>query len=340
MMRRPSAPVSLALLLAALLLALMLGLAEGSVRVGLAELLSALIEGLRGGSPDPVVWQLRLPRVLLAALVGAALGVSGAVFQGVFRNPLADPYLLGAAAGAGLGIAVVLTVATATAPDSGLWSASGGQLRQLAAFLGGVAAVLTAVVLAGGVARIHDLILAGVVVSAVCASLTTWLMLQDEDRVRAVFSFSLGSLALADWHAVATLSAYLTLGLLPVLLLGRALDALQLGDAVAQSMGLSLGLMRALLLAAGTLLTATVVAEVGVVGFVGLIVPHIMRLLVGSRHWRLLPASAVGGALLLVLADLLARTAVRPAELPVGVVTTLLGGPFFLYLLKRRGRYL
>jgi iron complex transport system permease protein len=287
-----------------------------------------------------VVWQLRLPRVLLAALVGAALGVSGAVFQGVFRNPLADPYLLGAAAGAGLGIAVVLTVATATAPDSGLWSASGGQLRQLAAFLGGVAAVLTAVVLAGGVARIHDLILAGVVVSAVCASLTTWLMLQDEDRVRAVFSFSLGSLALADWHAVATLSAYLTLGLLPVLLLGRALDALQLGDAVAQSMGLSLGLMRALLLAAGTLLTATVVAEVGVVGFVGLIVPHIMRLLVGSRHWRLLPASAVGGALLLVLADLLARTAVRPAELPVGVVTTLLGGPFFLYLLKRRGRYL
>jgi len=125
-----------------------------------------------------------------------------------------------------------------------------------------------------------------------------------------------------------------------VLLLGRALDALQLGDAVAQSMGLSLGLMRALLLAAGTLLTATVVAEVGVVGFVGLIVPHIMRLLVGSRHWRLLPASAVGGALLLVLADLLARTAVRPAELPVGVVTTLLGGPFFLYLLKRRGRYL
>jgi iron complex transport system permease protein len=327
----------LALLAGALLLAVALGLVAGSVELSLWDVMTSLANGLGGGAADPVVWELRLPRVLLAALVGASLAVSGAVFQGVFRNPLADPYLLGAAAGAGLGVALLLLGSGAVGALAGdQWPVAGGQLRPLAAFLGGISAVLAAVVLAGGVARIHDLILAGVVVSAVCASMTTWLMLQDADRARAVFSFSLGSLTLADWRAVSALATYLAVGLLPVLVLGRALDALQLGDDVAQSMGLSLGLLRALLLLAATLLTGAVVAEVGVIGFVGLIVPHAMRLLVGSAHWRLLPASALGGALLLVLADLVARTAVRPAELPVGVVTTLLGGPFFLYLLSQR----
>lgn len=318
---------------------MVLALAQGSVAVDFGAVLQALLAGPSGESTDPVVWQIRLPRVLVAALVGAALGASGAVFQGVFRNPLADPYLLGAAAGAGLGIALVLTLGLGlSSSGAGPWAAVSGQLRPLAAFIGGLAAVLAAVVLAGGVARIHDLILAGVVVSAVCASLTTWLMLQDADRVRAVFSFSLGSLALTDWPAVLRLTGYLVLGLVPVLLLARALDAMLLGDAVGRSMGLPLGTLRGAMLAAATMMTATAVAEVGVIGFVGLIVPHTMRLLVGGRHLRLLPASALGGAVLLVLADLVARTAVRPAELPVGVVTTLLGGPFFLYLLRRRGR--
>ena len=336
---RQSALLGILLLLVVLVIAMAVALAQGSVAVDFSALLQALLAGPGGEATDPVVWQIRLPRVLVAALVGAALGASGAVFQGVFRNPLADPYLLGAAAGAGFGIALVLTLGAGLAPvPEGPWGAAAGQLRPLAAFLGGLLAVLAAVVLAGGVARIHDLILAGVVVSAVCASLTTWLMLQDEDRVRAVFSFSLGSLALADWGAVVRLTCYLALGLVPVLLLARALDAMQLGDAVGRSMGLPLGTLRAALLAAATLMTATAVAEVGVIGFVGLIVPHTTRLLVGGRHVRLLPASALGGAVLLVLADLLARTAVRPAELPVGVVTTLLGGPFFLYLLRRRGR--
>lgn len=325
------------LLIALLALDLVLGVMVGAVPLAGGRVLAALWDGLSGQGYDPIVWQIRLPRVLMAALVGAALGTAGAVYQGLFRNPLADPYLMGAASGAAFGATLALSL---TGSLSGAyahtvaerWPAS----VPLFAFAGAVAAVVLAVVLAGGVARRYNLILAGVVVGSVLTGLTTYLMMQDADRVRAVFSYTLGNLAFSGWADVRRLALYLLAALLPLFFFGRVLNALQLGDAVAHTLGLPLAAVKAVLILGATLATAAAVAQVGIIGFVGLIVPHTMRRLVGEDYRALLPASALGGAILLALADLLARVLVRPAELPVGVVTTMLGGPFFLYLLRRQ----
>ncbi|WP_456410404.1 FecCD family ABC transporter permease [Oceanithermus sp.] len=330
-------PLSWLLLLGTLALAVVLGVMVGAVPLPGGHVVTALWNGLSGQGYDPIVWQIRLPRVLMAVLVGAALGTAGAVYQGLFRNPLADPYLMGAASGAAFGAALALSL---TGSLSGAyahtvaerWPAS----VPLFAFAGAVGAVVLAVVLAGGVARRYNLILAGVVVGSVLIGLTTYLMMMDADRVRAVFSYTLGNLAFSGWPDVHRLVAYLAVALLPLFFFGRALNALQLGDAVAHTLGLPLAAVKASLILGATLATAAAVAQVGIIGFVGLIVPHTMRRLVGEDYRSLLPASALGGAVLLVFADLLARVLVRPAELPVGVVTTMLGGPFFLYLLRRQ----
>ncbi|WP_457633863.1 FecCD family ABC transporter permease [Oceanithermus desulfurans] len=325
------------LLLGTLALVVVLGVTVGAVPLGPDRVLAALADGLAGRAVDPIVWQIRLPRVLMAALVGAALGVSGAVYQGLFRNPLADPYLMGAASGAAFGATVALTLTGSLSSAyahsvAERWPAS----VPLFAFAGAVGAVALAVVLAGGVVRRYNLILAGVVVGSVLIGLTTYLMMLDADRVRAVFSYTLGNLAFSGWPDVQRLAAYLVVALLPLFFFGRALNALQLGDAVAHTLGLPLAWIKLGLILGATLATAAAVAQVGIVGFVGLIVPHTMRRFAGEDYRALVPASALGGAVLLVLADVLARMLVRPAELPVGVVTTLLGGPFFLYLLRRQ----
>ncbi|WP_457631827.1 FecCD family ABC transporter permease [Oceanithermus sp.] len=325
------------LLLGTLALAVVLGVMVGAVPLGPERVLSALAAGLGGRGYDPIVWQIRLPRVLMAVLVGAALGSAGAVYQGLFRNPLADPYLMGAASGAAFGATLALSL---TGSLTGAYAHSVAERWPasvpLFAFAGAVGAVVLAVVLAGGVARRYNLILAGVVVGSVLTGLTTYLMMQDADRVRAVFSYTLGNLAFSGWADVRRLALYLLVALVPLLFFGRALNALQLGDAVAHTLGLPLAAVKTILILGATLATAAAVAQVGIIGFVGLIVPHTMRRLVGEDYRALLPASALGGAVLLVLADLLARVLVRPAELPVGVVTTMLGGPFFLYLLRRQ----
>ena len=325
------------LLVLALAAAVLLGVSVGSVPLPAGHVLSALWDGLRGVAIDPIVWQIRLPRVLMAALVGAGLGTAGAVYQGLFRNPLADPYLMGAASGAAFGATLALSLTGSLAGAYTHWiTGRWPELVPFFAFAGALGAVALAVVLAGGVARRYNLILAGVVVGSVLIGLTTYLMMRDADRVRAVFSYTLGNLAFSGWDDVAQLALYLSAVLLPLFAFGRALNAMQLGDAVAQTLGLPLGRLKLLLIGLSTLATAAAVALVGIIGFVGLIVPHTMRRVVGEDYRALLPASALGGAALLVLADLLARVLVRPAELPVGVVTTLLGGPFFLYLLRRQ----
>ncbi len=333
-------PLVFLALVGLLVLALVLGVGVGAVSLSPREVLGALWAGLWGGEANPIVWEIRLPRVLLGMLVGAALGVSGAAYQGLFRNPLADPFLMGAASGAAFGATVALVLSGSLASAYAHQVATAWpQMVPLMAFVGALGAVGTALVLAGGVARTHDLILAGVVVGSILIGLTTFLMLLDADRVRAVFAYTLGNLAFAGWDGVRRVGAYLLVALPPLFLLGRALNAMQLGEAVAKTLGLPLEALKLLLIAAATLATAAAVAQVGIIGFVGLVVPHTLRRLVGEDHRYLLPASALGGAVLLVLADLVARTLVRPAELPVGVVTTLLGGPFFLYLLRRqRGR--
>jgi iron complex transport system permease protein len=321
-------------LLFLLLLALVLGVALGAVALSPGEVVRALL----GWEENPIVTQLRLPRVLGGMLVGAALGVAGAAFQGLFRNPLADPYLMGSASGAAFAMTLFAALLGGLSPAFAQHAVF--QHLPLSAtffgFLGALLATLLTLVLAGGVARTHELVLAGVVVGSVLTGATTYLMMQDADRVRAVFAYTLGNLAFLGWPSVRALALIFLLALPPLLLLGRALNALQLGEETARSLGLPLeGLKLALLLSA-SLLTAGAVAQAGIIGFVGLVAPHALRRLLGEDYRLLLPASALGGAVLLSLADLLARTLTRPAELPVGVVTTLLGGPFFLYLMWRR----
>ncbi|ALW88067.1 FecCD family ABC transporter permease [Deinococcus actinosclerus] len=314
------------LLLAALLLAaVVLGTGLGSVTIPPGEVLGALWRGatrqaLEGN--DVIVWQIRLPRVVMGALVGASLSVCGGAFQGVFRNPLADPYLLGVASGSALGATVAIVAG---------WPRA---LIPVSALLTALVAVACTLSLAREGRRFPPtrLILAGVVVGSVLSAATTALILRGEDRARQVLAYTLGDLGFSGWRDVLTVLPYAALGCGALLLLARALDTLQLGELTARSLGVPVERLRLIAVLAASLATAGAVAYVGVIGFVGLIVPHMIRLAFGPGHRTLLPLSALLGGALLVGADLLART--TPLS-QVGIVTTLLGGPFFLWLLRK-----
>lgn len=318
----------------ALALVMALALSVGSVKVAPAALLAALGDGLRGqlhGAVDTIVWQLRLPRVVMAALVGAALSLAGAAFQGVFRNPLADPYLLGAASGAGFGATVVLVFAGAVP-----WLARLGV--PLAAFVCALLAVaaVTLVARRGASLPATSLILAGVVVGSSLTAATSFLMMASRDRAAGILSWLLGSFAFASWERLLPVVVLLLPAALAILAAARALDVLQLGEEAAAQLGVPVEAVKMGLLAAATLATAAAVSVAGVIGFVGLVAPHAVRLAFGAGHRRLLPLAALWGALFMVLADLAARTVVAPADVPVGIVTALVGGPFFLALLRRQ----
>lgn len=319
-----------ALALAATLVA---SVTVGSVAVPLTGVWDAVLRGIAGeaaGANDVIVWSVRLPRALLAASVGAALGLAGAAYQAVFRNPLADPYLLGAASGAGLGAALVMVHGSAL-----------GVLGHLGvgpvAFAFALAAVSLVVMLArrGGRLPVTSLILAGVVVGSSLSAGTSFVMLAARERSAGVLSWLLGSFAFAGWDDVARVLPVVAVAAVLGVAGRRAFDLLQLGDASARQLGLRVEPFKAAVIALATVLTAVAVAACGVIGFVGLITPHAVRLALGPSHATLLPLSAVWGATFLMAADLLARTVIAPAELPVGVVTALAGGPFFLYLLRR-----
>lgn len=318
---------------AALVLAMLLSVSVGAVDLTLAQLLHALGAGLHGellAGTDALLWQLRLPRVLMAAVVGASLGAAGAGLQGLFRNPLADPYLLGVASGAGLGATVAFVL--------GLAALAGGV--PLLAALGAAAAVLLTLAVAH-TGRGRDptaLVLAGVVVSSVLTAATSLLMLARADQLRAVVAWTLGNLGGAGWHELGAAALGLLVGFAVLWSVGRDLDALQLGDTTARSLGVRSQRVQWLVVLGASVATATAVAGAGLIGFIGLVAPHLCRRLGVPQHRWLVPTSALTGALLLVLADLGARLLWRPAELPVGVLTTLLGGPFFLALLRRRAR--
>jgi iron complex transport system permease protein len=327
--------------------AAVLSVTRGAIPISLQDTVAALAAGSRGHASElfgvqAIVWNLRAPRVLMAVLVGATLGGSGAAMQGLFRNPLADPYLLGVASGAAFGATLAMTLggqlsnAFAEVPF-----ARGGALGlvPLFAFLGAMGAVLVTLALSRGGSTgrsgTSSLLLAGVVVGSVLVSLTTLLMLRDADRLRAVFSFTMGNLALASWVDLGRVAPYAALGMAVLCALGRGLDALALGEDTARTLGVRAGALRVGVIVGASLATAAAVSFVGIIGFVGLVAPHVMRRLGSPRHRVLLPASALGGAVLLVLADLGGRTVARPAEVPIGVVTTLVGGPFLLWILKR-----
>lgn len=274
-----------------------------------------------------IVWQIRVPRMVLAGLVGATLAGSGAAYQGVFRNPLADPYLLGVAAGAGLGATLAIV--------SGLPS---GAIAPLA-FGGGVVAVVAAYGLAalGGRRRTGaTLILSGVAVAAFFTALQTYLQQQHADTIRQVFSWILGRLATTGWSEVRTLLPYAVVSWLVLLAHRRHLDVMAVGEEEASTLGLDPGRVRLVVVTASTLGAAAAVAVSGLIAFVGIIVPHISRLAIGPSHRRLLPASLMGGAAFLMVADLLARTVQSGGELPIGVVTAFVGAPFFAFILASR----
>ena len=289
------------------------------------------------GQPPQVVTQaativlaLRLPRTALVLLTGAALGGSGAAYQGLFRNPLADPYLIGVASGAGLGAVLAMNIQ---------WPYSFWGLLAVpaAAFIGAMGTVFLVYNLAriGKTIPTTNLILAGVAFGSFATALTSFLMLRSTGELRRAISWLLGGSTQAGWGPVLTILPYLAISMGVLLLSGHALNLLQFGDEQAGQLGLPVARARALILIAASLATAAAVSFSGIIGFVGLIVPHLMRLWFGMDYRRLVPLSLMGGAALLLIADVLSRVVLAPQELPVGILTALLGAPFFLWVLRR-----
>jgi iron complex transport system permease protein len=324
---------AVAVLAGAALAAVLVGPVRLDPRAVLVELAGRLpgIDTSSGLSEQEaaILWQLRLPRVVLGGLVGAMLALAGAAYQGVFRNPLADPYLLGAAAGAGLGA----TLAIAYGPDTGSWLVD---LLPLAAFAGAVAGVVAAYALgrSGAARTTTSLILSGVAVAAFLTAIQTYVQQRESETLREVYGWILGRLTTAGWREVALIVPYALVSTTAILLHGRLIDVLAVGDDEASSLGVRAARVRLVVVAAATLATAAAVAVSGLIGFVGIIVPHTIRLLAGSSHRLLAPLSLVAGAAFLILADLAARTVMAPAELPIGVVTAIVGAPFFALVLR------
>jgi iron complex transport system permease protein len=315
-----------------LLLMAILSIVVGSVPIPLADVWRVLT----GQAPQSVIQAgtiilaLRLPRTILVLLTGAALGCSGAAYQGLFRNPLADPYLIGVASGAGLGAVLAMNVHWP-------YTTLGLMAVPAAAFLGALATVFLVYALAriGKTLPTTNLILAGVSFSSFATAITSFLMLRSTGELRRAIAWLLGGASQAGWGPVLTLLPYLVVGIGALLLSGHALNLLQFGDDQASQLGLPVTRARTLILLAASLTTAAAVSFSGIIGFIGLIVPHVMRLWFGADYRRLLPLSLTGGAAALLLADVLARVLISPQELPVGIVTALFGAPFFLWVLRR-----
>jgi iron complex transport system permease protein len=322
----------------ALGLALLLaGAALAFVGVGVG---STGIDSILQARHDPVAWQIlrdiRLPRTLGAWAAGALLGLAGAVAQGLFRNPLADPYLLGSASGAALGVALVLAL-FGVSPLASEWLVRLGLTG--AAFVGAVAGVLLTLVLAHGVLHTLRLLLAGVIVGVVLGAARDLVTLAMPEVLQAMQVFILGSTGFIGWSACGVMLALLLPLLALAWALGRMLDGLALGEATAASLGLPLGMMRVALVAVLALATGAAVAQTGLIAFVGLAAPHLVRSIAPTPNGRLIVLASLMGGLLLMTADVLARWLVAPQELPVGVLTAVLGGSYLLWLMHRRSRF-
>jgi iron complex transport system permease protein len=313
-----------------LLVVLVVAVLFGAGDLGWQRVFGEIVAEVTGGrSPlsereAAIVWELRVPRVLLAGLVGAALSMSGATFQGVFRNPLADPYLLGAAAGAGM--AATLVVVLAPAPSGWVPPAA------FAGALGGVGLSWLLGRSSGGTGT-ATLLLSGVAVGSFLSAVQTFAQQLNTETIRQVYTWLLGGLNVSGWHEVLVALPYIAVAAVVLCLCARLLDVLSLGDVEAASLGIRPGRVRLLLLAAASLATAAAVSVSGLIGFVGIVVPHVVRLLAGSSYRVVIPLSLLGGAAFLIVADQVARTAL-PGELPLGVVTAFAGAPFFVAVLR------
>ena len=318
-----------------------LAAAVGSVQIPFLTTSSILISKLPlveltptwTGALETIVLEIRLPRVILAGLVGAALAIAGATYQGLFRNPLADPYLIGVAQGAALG-AVIGFLLPATWHSSGF----GFGIIPLLAFSGALMSTAIVYNLAriGKTLPVTTLILAGVALGALLGSIVSYLIISSGERIHGIMFWLMGSFSLTQWSEAKIVLPYVLLGVVIILLYARPLNLMQLGEEQAQQLGINVERLKLVLLAAATLITAAAVSFVGIIGFVGIIIPHAVRLIWGADYRFLLPLSVLTGAIFLILADLIARTALAPTEIPIGVITALCGAPFFLYLLRRR----
>jgi iron complex transport system permease protein len=337
--RSVSLPVALPVLVVVLLLAIGVGAAIGPVSLDLPtvarvighQVFGSLVQATFSAIDEQIVWELRLPEVLLAAVVGAGLSVVGATLQATVRNPLADPYLLGVSSGAGFMAAVVITIgSTAVAGLSTSGAAFAGALLSTALVLGISAG-------AGGHFAPTRVVLAGVTLSFFFLGLTNYLIFQSNDpnAATAVLFWSLGSLSNAAWPTLGPSAVVVPIGVAYLIVQSRSLNALVAGEETALSVGVNVRAFRARLLIVTSLVTGVMVAAAGGIAFVGLVVPHMVRLVVGPDHRKVLPISALTGAIFLVVVDLICRVAVSPAVLPLGIVTSVLGAPFFLWLLRR-----
>ncbi len=280
-----------------------------------------------------IVWKIRMPRVVLGGLVGGMLAVAGASYQGVFRNPLVDPYLLGAAAGAGLGATLALTVGRGATAG---WPVDPVPTVAFAFSLLTVLVTYTVGASFGGTRSGVTLVLAGVAVVSFATAVQTFVLQRNLDVVREVFQWILGRLSGATWADVRLVVPYVALSSIVLMLHRRHLDVFRVGDEEAATLGVSVARTRLVIVIAATLGTAAVVSVSGLIGFVGLVVPHVIRLMAGAGYRRLLPLSLMGGAAFLILCDVPGRMLTNPAETPIGVVTAFIGAPFFIYLLRTR----
>jgi len=336
---RVNGAVLLGCLVLGLVVAVLLSLGSGAVHISPGAVVGILLDhaGFDGGGSftsqqDAVLWSIRLPRVLLGIVVGGGLGIAGAALQGIFRNPLADPQLIGISSGAALGSAIGILA---------LEAAIGTLAGPLGAFLGGIAAgaAVYAIARNQGRTEVVTLVLAGIAVAAVGGAGAAFLsVVADDPRLGSALFYSLGSLGVATWRLLAVTAPFVLAAVILLPLAARRLDLVLLGEREAGHLGVNVERLRIEVLLLATVAVSATVAAAGVIGFVGLIVPHAIRLVAGPSHRLLLPASAVGGALLVVVADVVARTVALPLEVPVGLLTAIVGGPVFLWLIRRTRR--
>ncbi len=330
-------PASIVIAIAAVLVGAMIGPA-GPVwwRVPLA-----LVDHLPGIAVDSgvterewsIIWNIRMPRVVLAGLVGAMLSIGGASYQGVFRNPLVDPYLLGAAAGAGLGATLMIAI-WGDVGDG--WIVDPVPAVAFVFALGAVALTYLVGASFGGMRTTSTLVLAGVAMVSLLTAIQTFVLQRNSEVVREVYNWILGRLSTATWADVRLVTPYVAVSCVVLFLHRRHLDSLRVGDEEAATLGIPVTRVRLVVVTAATLGTAAVVAVSGLIGFVGLVVPHMVRLVAGASYRRLIPLTVAFGATFLILADIPGRTLTAPAELPIGVVTAFVGAPFFIFLLRTR----
>lgn len=322
-------------LLMLLIVVILFSVLFGAVSIAPREVVYSLLNRFLGFftkdvTIDTIIWDIRLPRIVLAAMVGLMLSTAGVMMQGILRNPLADPYILGVSAGGALGAMLSFLLGI----DLVFF---GFRTAPLLAFGFALIAVLLVYQLShiGGRASPETLILAGVAVSAFAAAVLSLMIILSGD-LRSIYFWLLGSFSGSSWNDVLAITPYAIIGIIVAYFYSKDLNALMLGEDVAFTLGVDVEFVRLFILGVASLLAAATVSVCGMVGFVGLIVPHIVRLMIGPNHRLLIPAAAVCGALLVVLADVIARVVLRPTEIPIGIVMAIIGAPFFLYILRRR----